>query len=247
MGQGTYGNVIGCPRQRSPERERGKEPQGRGHGEVVRRPNPVTPSPVPHGTPLLFASLFAATPPSQAPIMGSHCSTETGPLKVICNCDQRRQHLILAQSVWCHQRHFPVSCLRCWDCSEYLLSESPPSLPLVPWQWAVIALHIKAHRLPTSQTLAGILSSVTGAVETLGTEAGSRLLRLSLDTSLESARAVGTTAVPFPFQKQSPNRRARPEHGLSPPKSRALSCFHSLAFDVTPNTGRPRHRGRGEL
>lgn len=29
-------------------------------------------------------------------------------------------------------RHSPISCLRCRDCSEYLLSESPPPLPLVP-------------------------------------------------------------------------------------------------------------------
>ena len=67
----------------------------------------MTPGSVPHGTPLLFASFFAATPPSRAPVMGSHRSTETGPLKVICNWDRRRQQLILAQSVWCHQGILP--------------------------------------------------------------------------------------------------------------------------------------------
>lgn len=93
---------------------------------------------------------------------------------------RRRQQLTLPRSVWCHQRHFPVSCLLCWDYLEYLFPASPPCCLWCPDNRAVVALHMKAHIPPTSQALAGVSSSVTEVVKTLGVKAGSCLPRSRL-------------------------------------------------------------------
>lgn len=66
----------------------------------------------PHATrpPRFFSSLFAASLPNQAPIIASQGPREAGLLKVVSSCGRRRQHLTLARSVRCHQRHLPVRC-----------------------------------------------------------------------------------------------------------------------------------------
>lgn len=138
---------------------------------------PVAPGSEHTATPFLRASLLQEYLPA---VITSHRSIQARLLKVICSCGRGRQHLILAPSVWCHQRHFPVSCRDVGIVRNICFLSHLPRCLWCPDNRVTVALHVKAQILPTSQTLAGILSPETDAAETLGIKAGSRLLKARL-------------------------------------------------------------------